>query len=72
MARRSVRLTRTRACGAHLLYRSEYEATVRAAWHVGAVCTKCRAGRAWHIWQCPGQKHWHCGHASLRAMSPAP
>ena len=56
-------------CGDHRPYRSEYEAQVKAAWHLGIPCRDCRVGRIWHVWRCPYGKHWHCGHATIRAMA---
>lgn len=58
---------RTKACGEHRPYRTEYEAQVKGAWHQGMPCGDCRRGRIWHIWSHDG--HWHCGHSTVRAMA---
>ena len=69
MSRRSARLTRTRACGAHLLYRSEIEAQVKASWQPAVFCDRCQRGKVWHVFRCGD--HWHAGHGSLAAMASA-
>lgn len=66
MARRSRRPVRTATCTYHVLYRSEFEAQVKAAWHPAWSCAECRSGRIWHLWRCGD--HYHAGHSSLRKM----
>jgi hypothetical protein len=67
MPRRSASPRKTKACGQHKAYRSEYEAAQKAAWHPVSACDRCRRGLIWHLWH--HGDHVHVGHSSVRAMS---